>query len=74
MWSRHRGRISPPRPSPQPALGSAKRSAETVAMIGTGNVGAALGQRFAEHGHTIVYGSRNPAEADVARARRSDGA
>jgi NADPH-dependent F420 reductase len=47
------------------ALGSTAAGAETVALIGTGNVGAALGQRFAEHGHTIVYGSRNPAAADV---------
>jgi len=39
--------------------------AETIAIIGTGNVGAALGQRFAELGHTIVYGSRTPQRADV---------
>jgi predicted dinucleotide-binding enzyme len=30
-------------------------------LIGTGNVGSALGRRFAEQGHTVVYGSRNPA-------------
>ena len=35
------------------------------AMIGTGNVGAALGRRFAENGHKIVYGSRDPSAADV---------
>ncbi len=46
-------------------VGPACASAETVALIGTGNVGAALGRRFAEHGHKIVYGSRNPAAADV---------
>jgi NADPH-dependent F420 reductase len=46
-------------------VGPASVSAETVALIGTGNVGAALGRRFAEHGHKIVYGSRNPAAADV---------
>jgi len=40
-------------------------NAETVALIGTGNVAAALGQRFAEHGHSVVYGSRSPTEADV---------
>ncbi len=40
-------------------------AAETIAMIGTGNVGSALGQRFAELGHTIVYGSREPARSDV---------
>jgi len=45
--------------------GPASVNAETVAMIGTGNVGAALGRRFAEHGHKIVYGSRDPSAADV---------
>ena len=39
--------------------------AETVALIGTGNVGGALGRRFAENGHTVVYGSRDPRAADV---------
>lgn len=38
---------------------------DTIAMIGTGNVGAALGQRFAELGHTVIYGSRDPSRADV---------
>jgi hypothetical protein len=44
---------------------AAAEAAETVALIGTGNVGAALGQRFAEQGHRIVYGSRDPEAADV---------
>jgi predicted dinucleotide-binding enzyme len=39
--------------------------AETIAMIGTGNVGSALGQRFAELGHRIVYGSREPERPSV---------
>lgn len=38
---------------------------DTIAIIGTGNVGGALGVRFAELGHTIVYGSRDPSRADV---------
>lgn len=38
--------------------------AETVAIIGTGNVGSALGQRFGELGHRIVYGSREPDSAE----------
>ncbi len=46
-------------------LGASSAAAETVAMIGTGNVGAALGQRFAANGHTILYGSRDPSAADV---------
>ncbi|MDP7042045.1 MAG: NAD(P)-binding domain-containing protein, partial [Gammaproteobacteria bacterium] len=36
---------------------------DTIAVIGTGRVGGALGPRFAELGHTVVYGSRTP-EAD----------
>jgi predicted dinucleotide-binding enzyme len=39
--------------------------AETIAVIGTGNVGAALGPEFAAQGHTIVYGSREPNREDV---------
>jgi NADPH-dependent F420 reductase len=39
--------------------------AETIALIGTGNVGGALGRRFAENGHNVVYGSRDPLAADV---------
>lgn len=35
-------------------------AAETIAVIGTGNVASALGPEFAAQGHTIVYGSRNP--------------
>ena len=35
-------------------------AAETIAVIGTGRVGSALGTELAEQGHTIVYGSRNP--------------
>ena len=41
--------------------------ADTIAVIGTGNVGAALGPEFAAQGHTIVYGSRNPG-SDKAQA------
>ena len=38
---------------------------ETIAIIGTGQVANALGPMFAEQGHTIVYGSRDPSRADV---------
>jgi NADPH-dependent F420 reductase len=48
----------------QLSFGSAAH-AETIALIGTGNVGAALGRRFAGEGHTVLYGSRSPAEAGV---------
>ena len=35
-------------------------SAETVAVIGTGNVGMAIGTEMAGLGHTVIYGSRSP--------------
>ena len=35
--------------------------ADTIAIIGTGRVAGALGPRFAEQGHHIIYGSRDPA-------------
>ena len=44
-----------------PVLGSA----ETIAVVGTGQVAGALGPEFAELGHTIVYGSRDPSRDDV---------
>ena len=40
-------------------------SAETFAIIGTGEVGSALGQQFATLGHEIIYGSRSPDRDDV---------
>jgi predicted dinucleotide-binding enzyme len=39
--------------------------ADTIAIIGTGNVASALGPEFAQQGHTIVYGSRDPSRAEV---------
>lgn len=36
-----------------------------IAVIGTGNVGAALGTRWARNGHEVVYGSRDPASPRV---------
>ena len=39
--------------------------ADTIAVIGTGQVGAALGPEFAVLGHKIVYGSRDPARENV---------
>ena len=40
-------------------------AADTIAIIGTGGVGSALGPRFASLGHTIVYGSRTPDDPNV---------
>ncbi len=38
---------------------------DTIAVIGTGHVGAALGTEFAALGHEIVYGSRDPERDSV---------
>ena len=48
--------------------------AHTIAIIGTGNVGSALGPEFAALGHTVVYGSRDPSRDSVAQlvARTGD--
>ena len=50
--------------------------AETIAVIGTGDVAAALGPEFAQLGHVIVYGSRDPSRPEVAElvARTGRGA
>jgi len=45
------------------AAGAAR--ADTIAIIGTGEVANAVGPLFAAQGHTIVYGSRDPARDDV---------
>jgi 8-hydroxy-5-deazaflavin:NADPH oxidoreductase len=38
---------------------------ETIAMLGTGRLGQALGKRWAAAGHTLVYGSRTPEDERV---------
>jgi predicted dinucleotide-binding enzyme len=38
---------------------------ERIAIIGTGGVGSALGERWGQQGHHIVYGSRNPEDERV---------
>jgi predicted dinucleotide-binding enzyme len=38
---------------------------ERIAIIGTGGVGSALGERWGQQGHRIVYGSRNPDDERV---------
>lgn len=40
-------------------------SPATIAVIGTGRVGGALGPQFARLGHPVVYGSRDPGRAEV---------
>lgn len=36
-----------------------------IAIIGTGNVGRALGTGWAQKGHTVIFGSRHPDEEKV---------
>jgi predicted dinucleotide-binding enzyme len=50
--------------------------ADTIAIIGTGQVAGALGPEFAAQGHTIVYGSRDSTRDDVTAlvARTGDSA
>lgn len=37
----------------------------TIAVIGTGDMGSALGQRLAGAGHIVIYGSRDPTREKV---------
>ena len=48
--------------------------AETIAVIGTGEVGGALGPEFAAQGHTIIYGSRDPQRDKVKKLVEKTGA
>ena len=41
------------------------RNNEAIAILGTGNLGKALGKLWAKNGHPIVYGSRTPEDARV---------
>jgi NADPH-dependent F420 reductase len=65
MWAMIRSSLAAAAIAAGGGLVASHAAAETVALIGTGNVGAALGQRLAQHGHRIVYGSRDPAASDV---------
>ena len=49
-------------------------AAEVVAVIGTGRMGSAVGPRFAETGHTVIYGSRSPESARVQQLVAATGA
>lgn len=48
--------------------------AERIAIIGTGDVAGALGPEFAQQGHEIVYGSRDPSRDAVAELVARTGA
>ena len=45
-----------------------------IGIIGTGNMGVALGTRWARSGHEVLFGSRDPGKAKAAAARASSSA
>lgn len=47
------------------ASGGLAAGTYTIAVIGSGNMGSALGKRLAGAGHRIVYGSRDPSRDEV---------
>ena len=42
-----------------------------ISIIGAGNIGSTLGQKWAAAGHTVVYGVRNPADTKFDELRSS---
>ncbi len=46
---------------------------ETIAVIGTGDMGDSLGPRFAQLGYKVTYGSRDPARDSVVELVRRTG-
>ena len=61
---------------PAIVIAAQEEPTETVAVIGTGSMGGALGPRFAELGYRVIYGSRDPERASVTElvARTGNGA
>ena len=45
-----------------------------IAIIGTGNVGGVLGRRWAQAGHSVIFGSRTPSSVKVNELLKSCGA
>ncbi|HLW77502.1 MAG TPA: NADPH-dependent F420 reductase [Bryobacteraceae bacterium] len=46
----------------------------TIAIIGSGNVGGALGRRWARAGHQVIFGSRDPGADDLKKLVAESGA
>ncbi len=51
----------------QPTESATSQRKEIIAVIGTGDLGDSLGERLADLGYTVVYGSRTP-ESDRVKA------
>ena len=45
-----------------------------IGILGTGNVGSALGKRLAQAGHEVKFGARNPDSPEVATLKQEAGA
>ena len=45
-----------------------------IGIVGSGNVGATLGRRFAEAGHTVVFGTRRPDSPEMRELAKIPGA
>lgn len=45
-----------------------------IAVIGTGSVGGTLGKAWASRGHTVVFGSRRPEDAEIQALAKDAGA
>ena len=54
-------------------LRDSQANSETIAIIGTGNVGSTLGKIWAAKGHEIIYGSRTPTSTRVQQLVRESG-
>lgn len=44
-----------------------------IAVLGTGDVGSTLGRRWAEKGHSVIFGSRNPRSDKVRKLLAATG-
>jgi NADPH-dependent F420 reductase len=45
-----------------------------IGILGSGNVGGTLGERWAKAGHTVIFGSRNPASQEMQDLAKRSGA
>ena len=45
-----------------------------IGIVGSGNVGATLGRRFSQAGHSVAFGTRHPDSAEMAELARLPGA
>src|SRR5262245_54745086 len=56
------------------ALPKSADEKETIAMLGTGKMATVLAKGWVAAGHTVIYGSRTPADVRVTNLVRETGA